>query len=704
MRLGSALIEHTTVRAERVLAETGMLLHGSLVVQDQVSAQIHLVGFDGDRWDRLVEKRDSVLDPISADPVPIDLERVEVLGLALLDRLARVASGEVAPDTARPFSFYEPGLPAPITMRIAGPAPGHTEIDGQRIEGVLVEAIRNEGGEILMSALFDDHGQLWEERYPALGEVRRRSPGPVSLSSETSELLVGLRSPTYLGMPDSAERAVFSLRLPDERVSVLEPLGAPVNQTLTRAGAGELRLEVVAGAPDGDYPPRPEDLAPTRYIRPDAPEIHAALKYLRTAGRKGSLPPVRSDNATPVIARSALIADPASFWRDPAQVAGLMMNYVSALLPDKRHTFSMADAVAALERGAGDCTEHAVLFASLMRAHGIPTRLVAGLYLTRGGLWGYHLWNEYWDKNRWRSIDPGNMVYRPGALYVAFSRGTSRFDDVRSDLATFIERTFRGVSFELTEAFGSGGERMILSRPLGNGEGLPETALFNALVLAGRGDHAAALAALETVIDGNVGSIRLALTRIQLLVAAGRHDLALAEIATLRHKTSAPDNVQLLDVLELDALVALGRTAEARPVLERISGHLAADPARLTLIRARFLAGTGAAAEALELLRAAIFSAPDDASLRVAFATTVAALDVGPDLPLLQEALDHGREALLLTLSAESSALVAVAALFFRAGRFEEAALFVDHGLILTPASRDLLDLRDRLRSDRCSD
>jgi tetratricopeptide (TPR) repeat protein len=704
MRLGAALIEHTTVRAERVLAETGTLLHGSLVRQDQVSAVIHLVGFDGERWARLVEKRDSVLDPISANPVPLDLERVEVIGLAFVDRLARLASGGATREAARSLLFYEPGLPAPLPLRITGPSPGHTEVDGQRIDGVLLEAARADDGRLVMTALFDDRGQLWEERYPALGEVRRRFPGPVSLSSETSELLVGLRSPAYLGLPDSAERAIFSLRLPPERMAVLAPLGEPLNQTLTRLEGDEFRLEVVAGAPDGDYPPRPDDLAPAGYIRPDAPAIRAALRYLRTAGRRGSLPPVRADNATLAIARSALITDPAAFWRDPAQVAGLVMNYVSALLPDKRHTFSMTDAPTALERGVGDCTEHAVLFASLMRAHGIPTRLVAGLYLTRGGLWGYHLWNEYWDGRRWQSIDPGNMVYRPGALYVAFSRGASRFDDLRSDLAAFIEHTFRGASFELTDAFGRGGERMILSRPRDNGEGLPETALFNALVLAGRGDHAAALAMLETVIDGNVGSPRLALTRIQLLVAAGRHDLALTEIAALRRRTSAPGNVHLLDVLELDALLALGRVEEARPVLERISLRLAAEPARLAPIGARFLLGTGDEGAALALLRAAIDQAPDDAPLRIAFANTAANLEAEPGEDLLQEALAHGREALLLTLSAEPSALVSMAALLFRVGRLEEAAVFVEHGLILAPASRDLLALRDRLRSDRCSE
>ncbi len=702
MRLGSALIEHTHVRSERVLAETGTPLHASLVIQDPVSAQIHIVGWDGSAWQRLVEKRVSVLDPIAGDPEPIDLASVDVFGLALSQLLASVASGHASADPSFTVVFYEPGLPAPISLRIGAPVPGHTEVDGQRIDGVRVAAFRADDDRPVVEALFDDRGVLWEERYPALGEVRRRFPGPVFFSSEMSELFVGLRSPTYLGMPDSANRAVFSLRLPENRMAVLEPLGEPVNQSLTRVSDDELRLEVTAGAPDGSRPPRHEDLGSDHFIRPDAPKIRSALQYLRTAGRKGSLPAIRADNATPVIARSALITDPAAFWRDPPRVAGLIMNYVSALLPDKRHTFSMADAPAALERGSGDCTEHSVLFASLMRAHGIPTRLVAGLYLTRGGFWGYHLWNEYWDGMRWHSIDPGNMIYHPGALHVAFSRGASHFDDLRSDLATFIESTFRGVSFELVEAFAAGGEVMILSRPRNTAEGLPETALFNALVLAGRGDHVAALAALEKAINGSLGSTRLSLMRIQLLVGAGRHELALEEIKEVRKKTFSPENVHLLDVFEFDALLALGRGSEARPVLERISKRLATEPAQSSLFRSRFLRRTGAEGEALEVLRTAIAVDERDPFLRVAFAEIVAGLSSEPGEALLREAMDHGREALLLTLSADASALTAMAALLSRAGRTDEAATFVDHGLVLAPADRDLLDLRDRLRADRC--
>lgn len=53
---------------------------------------------------------------------------------------------------------------------------------------------------------------------------------------------------------------------------------------------------------------------------------------------------------------------------------------------------------AARERG-GDCTEHAVLLAALLRAEGIPARVASGLVYVpefggRGAGWGWHLWTQ----------------------------------------------------------------------------------------------------------------------------------------------------------------------------------------------------------------------------------------------------------------------------------------------------------------------
>lgn len=67
-----------------------------------------------------------------------------------------------------------------------------------------------------------------------------------------------------------------------------------------------------------------------------------------------------------------------------------------------------ATATEVLQNGAGDCTEHAVLVVALMRAAGIPARVVDGIVFASGpdgsGMAGYHAWAEIW-LGRWIGVD-----------------------------------------------------------------------------------------------------------------------------------------------------------------------------------------------------------------------------------------------------------------------------------------------------------
>ncbi|MDX2500601.1 MAG: transglutaminase-like domain-containing protein [Deltaproteobacteria bacterium] len=63
----------------------------------------------------------------------------------------------------------------------------------------------------------------------------------------------------------------------------------------------------------------------------------------------------------------------------------------------------MPDALSTLENRVGDCNEHAVLFAALARASGIPCRLEAGLVYLKGRFY-YHAWNLVY-LGRWITAD-----------------------------------------------------------------------------------------------------------------------------------------------------------------------------------------------------------------------------------------------------------------------------------------------------------
>jgi len=70
---------------------------------------------------------------------------------------------------------------------------------------------------------------------------------------------------------------------------------------------------------------------------------------------------------------------------------------------EKRGTVSVPNALDTFKMKAGDCNEHAVLFAALARAAGIPAKVSVGLVYTRDRFY-YHAWNEVF-LSRWMAVD-----------------------------------------------------------------------------------------------------------------------------------------------------------------------------------------------------------------------------------------------------------------------------------------------------------
>ncbi|MBN1600617.1 MAG: transglutaminase domain-containing protein [Chitinispirillaceae bacterium] len=86
-------------------------------------------------------------------------------------------------------------------------------------------------------------------------------------------------------------------------------------------------------------------------------------------------------------------------------------NYVSAAI-ENRNTATFSSAVETLRAGFGDCGEHAVLLAALLRASGVPARVVFGLVYMES-LKGYygHAWVMAFDGKRWIFTDPAHNVF-----------------------------------------------------------------------------------------------------------------------------------------------------------------------------------------------------------------------------------------------------------------------------------------------------
>lgn len=110
---------------------------------------------------------------------------------------------------------------------------------------------------------------------------------------------------------------------------------------------------------------------------------------------------------------------------EPAVRAETLRGFVHGYLERKNLNSVLATASEVAATRAGDCTEHAVLLAALLRADGIPSRLVTGLiyvdsFVGKSKLFGYHMWTQALVGKRWIDLD-ATLDRRFDAAHVAFT-------------------------------------------------------------------------------------------------------------------------------------------------------------------------------------------------------------------------------------------------------------------------------------------
>ncbi|MBW1722073.1 MAG: lasso peptide biosynthesis protein [Deltaproteobacteria bacterium] len=170
-------------------------------------------------------------------------------------------------------------------------------------------------------------------------------------------------------LPDPREMTYLKLRLQgidEETAFLLEKSGGKRQQF--RDGILQIRKEAV--------PLRPSYRTPYRNGRQD---MKAFLKPEFN---------IESDDEE-IIRQAREIAGDSD---NPLVVARRMVAWVYRHL-EKRPVLSFPSAKEVLRTREGDCNEHAVLLTALLRASGIPSRIVVGLVYARGKFY-YHAWTE----------------------------------------------------------------------------------------------------------------------------------------------------------------------------------------------------------------------------------------------------------------------------------------------------------------------
>ena len=220
-------------------------------------------------------------------------------------------------------------------------------------------------------------GRVLREEGP-LGLVAVREDRQTATEEGWSEgalvdLMDAVAVPVRAAIGDARERRELRLR-----IGGIDKIKLPEDQRQSlRAGVLTVRREIETAQGTFALPSQDrrwrEDLLATAFVQSDHPRIHE-------------------------VAKRAL-----SGSTDALEAALRLRRWVYDNL-EKRAVASIPNALQVLEMGAGDCNEHAVLFAALARAVGLPTRIVAGLVYSEG-VFLYHAWNEVWLGTGWVSVD-----------------------------------------------------------------------------------------------------------------------------------------------------------------------------------------------------------------------------------------------------------------------------------------------------------
>jgi transglutaminase-like putative cysteine protease len=116
-----------------------------------------------------------------------------------------------------------------------------------------------------------------------------------------------------------------------------------------------------------------------------------------------------------------------------------------AHLRTKNLAKGLATASEAAESRAGDCTEHAVLLAAMLRAQGIPARVATGLcYVADAGTvrnaYGWHMWTQAIVGNEWIDLDATLPADGPDFVASRLMTGSSAADggSIDADLARIV--------------------------------------------------------------------------------------------------------------------------------------------------------------------------------------------------------------------------------------------------------------------------
>jgi len=143
-----------------------------------------------------------------------------------------------------------------------------------------------------------------------------------------------------------------------------------------------------------------------------------------------------NDPAVQALAQRALKAANLADDAPVMQRAEALRAFVVRFIVHKDLATAFAGASAVAQSKSGDCSEHAVLLAALLRAQGIPSRVASGLiyaeeFGAKRNVFAWHMWTQALIAGAWVDLDATlyGRSFHPGHILIA----TSAQDDAQLD-------------------------------------------------------------------------------------------------------------------------------------------------------------------------------------------------------------------------------------------------------------------------------
>jgi hypothetical protein len=264
-------------------------------------------------------------------------------------------------------------------------------------------------GEIVSTSYVDDNLRVQKSITPMIGmqiEMIACAKEFALGENDVLELVdkMFLVGPELLDNIESAKSVIYRLRPTSQTATLTIPSSDNQSVQQLREGGVIVTVRPVAAPAGARFPYKGKDsnileaMKPNRFLQSDSDEIIELAK--------------RAVGGT----------------EDAAEAVKRIESFVSEYVENRNLSVGYASAAEVAASRQGDCSEFAVLTASMCRAVGIPARIVSGLvyvedFAGRKNVFGGHAWVEAYVGDRWIGLDATKAPKGFDAGHIALAIG-----------------------------------------------------------------------------------------------------------------------------------------------------------------------------------------------------------------------------------------------------------------------------------------